>query len=128
MRRKLHLFAMAGALAAAVTPAQGNGVREPTFAEKMARSELVVVGTVDVTSGQAGFGSDGTATLTVLRTLKGEATGPITVSTSSVVAELDPRCCEVGATYLMFLRLAPNGRYVSVLGSYGMVRVGGRNH
>jgi hypothetical protein len=126
MKMKLNLLAMAGALAAAVTPAQGNGLREPTLAEKMARSELVVIGTVNRTSGRPGLGSDGMATLTVLTTLKGEASEVIIVSTSSTVAELDPRCCEVGATYLMFLRAGSGGRYQSVSGGYGIVRVGGR--
>lgn len=125
MKRKLHLLALAGVLAA--SPVQANGLREPTFAEKMALADLVLVGTVMRADGPAvaGFGLADTATLTVLNTMKGAAMDTITVSTSSTVAELNPQCCEVGATYLMFLRRTPDGRYISVRGIYGMVRIGG---
>jgi hypothetical protein len=125
MKRKLHLLALAGALAA--SPVHANGVREPTFAEKMALADMVLVGTVIRADGPAvqGFGLADTATLTVLDMIKGEAMDMITVATSSTVAELNPRCCEVGATYLMFLRRTPDGRYISVRGIYGMVRIGG---
>jgi hypothetical protein len=118
MRKTPYLLAALCALGAAM-PSHANFVVEPTFAEKLARADLVVIGTV--TSAEPAR-----ATLDVLRTLKGEAGGAITVSTYSRIAELDPQCCVVGATYVMFLRRSPqNGEMHSVRGAYGMVRIGG---
>lgn len=125
IRKRLCLLAALAALATA-GPAQANLVTEPTFAQLMTDAQLVFIGTATSSdyNRRRRFGS--TATLSVIQILKGEATDPVTVSTSSAVAELNPRCCEVGATYLMFLRpSARGGQLVSVWGFYGMIRVGG---
>jgi hypothetical protein len=105
--------------------AKANIVSEPTFAEKVALSELVVLGTVtEVDRGNRG-GVGATATLVVLHTLKGPSATRIVVGTYHPAAELDPHCCELGATYLMFLRPSVrDGRMISVWGRYGMVRIG----
>ena len=112
-------------LTGTATPAGANFILEPTFEQKMRAAELVVIGTVTATDrgGRDGFGS--TATLTVWTTLKGEAGDTLVVNTHSRIEELDPRCCEVGATYMMFLDALPDGGLVSVRGRYGMVRIGG---
>ena len=107
-------------------PADANFVTEPTFREKMEGSSLVVIGTV--TAVDRGRGRDhwgSTATLALQQRLKGESPDTITVETWSRIAELDPRCCEVDATYLMFLIASPNGQLFSFRGLYGMVRIGG---
>jgi hypothetical protein len=107
-------------------PLSANAVIEPTFEEKMELSELVVIGTIATVDRGGRNGSNSTATLSVLTTLKGKAEKTIVVRTYHPVEELDPRCCQVGATYLMFLRrLVQDGQLVSVRGVYGMVRVGG---
>lgn len=125
IRNGIWALAALAALATAA-PARANLVTEPTFAQLMTEAQLVVIGTVTASDYDRRRRSGSTATLSVIHTLKGEATGPVTVSTASAVAELNPRCCEVGATYLMFLRpSARDGRLVSVWGLYGMIRVGG---
>ncbi|HYI63724.1 MAG TPA: hypothetical protein VEW71_02445 [Allosphingosinicella sp.] len=119
MKKILHLLAAICALGAAM-PGSANVLIEPSFAAKMARADLVVIGMVTAAP-------PGGATLDVLHTLKGRAGAVITVSTYSRARELDPQCCEVGATYLMFLhRRAQDRMPRSVLGRYGMIRVGGR--
>jgi hypothetical protein len=109
----------------AVGPASANLVVEPSFAQKMERADLVVIGTVTaVDRGRGGSGSS--AVLTVLQRLKGDSPDVLTISTYSRIEELNPRCCEVGATYMMFLfRSAPNERMFSDWGPYGMIRIGG---
>jgi hypothetical protein len=64
-------------------------------------------------------------TVTVLNRLKGESADFITVETYSRIAEMNVQCCDVGATYLMFLAPAPNGgQLFSVWGRFGMIRIG----
>ena len=125
MRRTFFaVVALCGLGAAA--PAAANFVIEPTFEQKIAESELVVIGTVTAIDrgGNRGLGS--TASLTVLRTLKGNRRDILVVRTYHPVDELNPRCCEVGATYLMFLRAwGRDGQFESIRGIYGMVRIGG---
>ena len=106
-------------------PVGANFVTEPSFEQVMERSDVVVIGTVTATDrgGRGGFGS--TATLSVLRTMKGYASDTITVSTYSRINEMNPRCCDVGATYMMFLVRSPDGQLASVWGAYGMRRVAG---
>jgi hypothetical protein len=123
--KKLFLF-IALALGVADAPAAANIVVELTFAEKMNRSDLVVVGTVTgMNRGRRG-GVGSTATMSVERTLKGRSPAIITVSTSHPIVELDPRCCELGATYLLFLEEPSRGEiYSPNFGAFGMVKVGG---
>jgi hypothetical protein len=111
---------------AVAQPAAANIVVEPTFQEKMDQSELVFIGTVTAIDrgGRRGVGS--TAALSVLTTLKGENRASVVVSTYNEIDELNPRCCEVGATYIMFLRRpTPTGPFVSVRGAFGMIRIAG---
>ena len=97
-------------------PASANFVREPTYQEKMARAQLVVVGRVTAVAGA-------NVTVTVLNRLKGDSAGIITVSTYTRIPEMEVQCCDVGATYVMFL--APyDGQLFSAWGRFGMVRIG----
>jgi len=107
-------------------PGRANIVLEPTFEQKMAESDLVVIGTVTAVNrgSQRGLGS--TATVSVLRTLKGEGRDVIVVTTYHPIDELNPRCCQLGATYVMFLRASwQQGQLAPVHGGYGLVRIGG---
>ena len=108
-------------------PARANLVSEPTFAEKMRLSELVVIATVTAVScpnGRRGSGSN--ATLSVEQRLKGQSPETIQIATYHRVAEFGLHCLDVGATYLLFLRRsATDGTLVSGWGAYGVVRVGG---
>ncbi|HEX8666919.1 MAG TPA: hypothetical protein VF727_00925 [Allosphingosinicella sp.] len=109
---------------AMATAAKGNFLVEPTYEQIMERADLVVIGTV--IGGKKGSRGrfDSTATVLVIRSLKGEAPATIEVSTTSRIAEADPRCCDRGATYLMFLTTS-EGRFASVWGFYGMRRIAG---
>lgn len=124
MFRKLSLLFASCALGFH-SPAGANFVLEPTFAEKMARSELVVIGTVTAVDpgGERGVGS--TATLDVWWTIKGEHRDTISVITWHPIEEGNPRCCVVGATYMMFLVRSVRGDLMSVWATFGMVRIGG---
>jgi hypothetical protein len=82
-------------------PASANFVPEPTFAVKMERATLVVIGTVTA------IDRGGNVTLSVLQRLKGQSADIITVGTYSRIPEMRPDCCDVGATYLMFLAPVP---------------------
>ncbi len=105
------------------TPLAANDVAELTFDQKVSQADLVVMATVDAVHGQPGSNGS-SATLSVVRTLKGHAPNSIDAITYSDIAELNPQCCELGATYIMFLVRTPNGGLASVQGRYGMVRIG----
>lgn len=125
IRKEVCALALLAVLATA-RPLQANLVTEPTFTQLMTDAQLVFIGTVASSDYDRRRRSGSTATLSVIHVLKGEATGPVTVSTYSNISELNPRCCEVGATYLMFLRPSVrDGQLVSVWGQFGMIRVGG---
>ena len=117
------VFLLAALLACISAPATANVVTPPTFEQLMAESNLVIIGTVTGVNRGDRDGYGATATLSVQRALKGEQVGALTVSTYSRIAEMNPRCCIVGATYLMFLR-SWEGQFVSVWGLYGMVQIG----
>lgn len=121
MRLSYLLAALALCVAA---PAAANFVVPLSYQELINQSNLVVIGTVTAVNpgGQDGGGS--TATLTVHRTLKGGERQTLVVGTHSPIAELNPQCCDVGATYVMFLRGPGNEQvFSSVWGRYGMVRI-----
>jgi hypothetical protein len=122
---KLRFLLLAALCALSAGPASANFVVEPSYAEKMAIADLVVIGTVTAVDRGDAHGIGSSATLSVLQRLKGESAGTLMVATDSpIIAEMNPRCCEAGATYVMFLRVG-HGRPQSVWGRYGMVRIGG---
>ena len=105
--------------------AHANGQPRPSFQQLMGESTIVVIGTVlSVHSG--GVTGQGWAMISVQHSLKGTPRQVVTVTTTSPVAELDPRCCETGATYIMFLRLPTpeSTAFIPVRGSYGIVWLG----
>lgn len=119
-------IALAFCMFSTVSPVVANIVVEPTFEEKWRQSQLVVIGTVSAIEQGGPRGAGSTATITVRTVLKGQASETIVVSTYHPIEEHNPRCCALGSTYIMFLR-GPGtaNRFVSVRGSFGMVRVGG---
>ncbi len=71
-------------------------------------------------------GPRATATLSVHHVVKGESGQSLTVGLYHPVAELNPRCCEVGVTYMMFLRpSASDGQPIPVWTDYALVRIAG---
>ena len=133
MRKGFWLLAALSIAFAA--PGKANVVTPPRFEQLMSESTLVVIGTVTAVNsgdqsrngGRNRNGRGSTATLSVHHVLKGESGQRLTVRTYHPVAELNPRCCEVGATYIMFLRpSASDGQPIPVWSDYAMVRIAGR--
>lgn len=122
-------FVLALLLACLGAPAAANIVTPPSYDELMTDSTVVVIGTVtDVDRRANRFGRNGpgaTATLSVQYVVKGEVGASVTVRIYHPVAELNPRCCEIGATYMAFLRpSASDGQLFPVATDFGMVRIG----
>jgi hypothetical protein len=119
-------LALAFCTLAAAQPAAANITIEPTFQEKWDQSQLIVIGTVTALDPGGLRGDGSTATVSVRNVLKGQAGQSIIVATSSRIEELNPRCCSLGSTYILFLRGPGNdGVFVSVRGAFGMVNIGG---
>jgi len=120
--RTVQLLAVSAVLASSA-PALANFIPEMTFEQKLSQADVAVVAKAEALHGKQGENGS-SATLLVLRTLKGNPSAKIEVWTFSDIAELNPRCCEVGATYMMFLERTPKGPFASVQGYYGIVRIG----
>lgn len=119
-------LALAFCTLAAAQPARANILVEPTFQEKWEWSQLIVIGTVTAVNRSGPRDAGSTATVSVRNVLKGRAGQSVIVATWHPSAELNPHCCSLGTTYLMFLRGPGNdGVFSSVLGVYGMVNIGG---
>jgi len=117
-QRKIEGMILAAFCLLGADSAPANLVREPTYQEKMARAQLVVIGTVTAVSGSS-------VTVTVVNRLKGESPDIIAVGTYTRIEEMAVQCCDVGATYLMFLASPRNGgQYFSVWGRFGIIRIG----
>ena len=106
-------------------PAAANFVTELSYDDRVRKSEYVVIGTVQDVTPVVPDRYESTARVTVRAVIKGQPDGELTVLRESPVAELDPQCCEVGATYLMFLaRATQGGALYPVGGRQGMMRLG----
>jgi hypothetical protein len=123
---KIMMLKISGALALLMvtTPLRANILVEYSFQRKMDASDLVIVGIVTSVHAPSAGGYDGTATVRPLATLKGVPQAEIIVQTQDIIPEADPRCCQTGASYVMFLRQAGDGSgLISVNGRFGMIRV-----
>jgi hypothetical protein len=102
-----------------------NILVEMSFEEKMKASDVVLVGTVTGATPGRDEEYDATATVTTLVTLKGTPQAQHVVLTQSRISEDNPQCCQVGATYVMFLGRSADGSGLrSVNGRHGMIRIG----
>ncbi|MBV6288534.1 hypothetical protein [Pseudomonas aegrilactucae] len=98
-------------------------VNEITLDEKVARSELVIIGDVISTLRHTGdFGYD-VAVITPFTVLKGTVSSDIRVAFNGTLSESRPRCCEKGGRYLFFIAKNPSGDYFSINGPYGIFRI-----
>ena len=109
----------------AAEPAPANWYVEQSFQAKMAQADIVVVATVlSMNPGHRGE-RDSAATVRPIAILKGVPPSEILVRTRNRVAESDSDCCQVGATYVMFLELAADrSAFVPVNAKYGLIRIG----
>ncbi|WP_154667934.1 hypothetical protein [Pseudoduganella violaceinigra] len=115
------------AIALGIMPllAEANQLRVMALDEKVAKSDIVVIGTV--------VGIDPNvdsreyipkyAVVNVLQSLKGLPGKAINVQYRGPIAEEDPVCCVVGKNYLFFLKKIGETSYVSTnhrLGVYNL--------
>ena len=127
--RKLALILCLSAFPAINAPAQANLLVELSFAEKMATSDVVIVGTVTAAFPGRPEQFDATATVLTLATLKGTPEAQHIVLAREKIPENHTGCCQVGATYVMFLeRTLDETRLRSINGRFGMIRIGPANN
>jgi hypothetical protein len=123
------LAAAAATLCFAPAEASANIYAEMSFEAKMADSNVVILGTVTEISPSRPALFDGLARVRTVATLKGAARDEYLVHTQSRIAESDPRCCEIGVTYLMFLgQSQKDATFYSVNGRFGIIDVGGARY
>ena len=90
---------------------------------KARQSDLVIVGRVvrlHVRSSRSVGIEVRTADVVVKATLKGASQETIEVLYRSPIDEYAPDCCEVGKSYVFFLKKMPNGQFESSDSSYGI--------
>lgn len=123
MRKSTLVMAMASLLVA--IPVRADVLVELSFNEKMEVSDVVIVGTVTAAMPGNPDQYNATATVLTLATLKGNPQAQHVVFTQSRIPEDNLQCCDVGGTYVMFLRRLSNGAgLVSANGQHGMIRIG----
>jgi len=100
--------------------ASANQYREVPLGTKVANSDVVMIGQVVSTSTSDCLNLFSCATVKINTRLKGSEISTVKVLFHGPIAEEDPICCKVGATYVFFLKHARGGYYVSVNGPYGI--------
>jgi len=123
--RRTSLYLCVLSILAIGEAARANILVELSFQQKLAESDVVIVGTVTSGTPRVQGQRTGTATVMTLATLKGTPEAQHIVRTQSRIPEEDPQCCQVGATYVMFLARPSEGSgLISVNGRFGMIRIG----
>lgn len=102
------------------TMAWANQYKEATLGQKVAHSDVVLIGQVVSTSQSDCLASYSCATIKIVKRLKGGEVSKVAVLFDGPVAEENPLCCKVGATYLFFLKHAKTAYYESANGPYGI--------
>ncbi|MCY1345293.1 hypothetical protein D9M68_326020 [compost metagenome] len=105
--------------------AQANQVAEYSLVEKVRRSDAALVGRVLALSKVEASGVEiDYALIRVVVDLKDAGfSGDIKVVYREGVYELEPDCCAVDKSYLMFLRKGEDGFFYSVNGAYGIYKI-----
>ena len=122
-QRKLPSTLLLLAIGVLALPFHADSV-EPLkmYAEDMVeRSDYILVATVTRT--YDGQGPAKFADIEPVAQIKGIA--PKTFMYKTGISEIDPSCCETGASYLFFLKRASNGSVVTVGGRGGAIKVTG---
>lgn len=122
-------YRWAGGLGMAfIIVAQGNEVVEYSLDDKIAQSQVVVIGRVLSTSKiefpDKNLSSVEYANVETLSGMRGADVGEIIkVAFKFGVSELEPDCCLVGGGYLFFISRKEDGLYYSVNGPYGIYKI-----
>jgi hypothetical protein len=100
-----------------------NQQREMKLSDKVERSDLVLMASVVAIGDGECLGMYRCARLDVATTLKGKAPVDMAVLFDGPIAEENPLCCEVGQTYLFFLKRTKGAYFQSTNGPFGIYRV-----
>ena len=102
--------------------AAANELIPYSFDERMNKSDDVVIGRALSLNG-TGISTccDASATIKVMRVLKGHPSHVVKVFTQNEVIDLDSRCCDIGKVYLFFLSMRPSGIFAIVDGRFGAI-------
>ncbi len=118
MRNRLLAFVVI-ALGLAFPGAVGALVlNKKTMDQMVAESDLIMIGRVESLSVAPPYG-DGIAQIRGVAAVKGLA--DVTLVYRTGMTELNPDCCEIGKSYLFFLRRQPGGEYFTVGGRQGAI-------
>jgi hypothetical protein len=110
-----------------ISVTHANAIEEMSLEAKVQASDIVVLARVESTVARCARKSS-CANLHVLHWLKGEREDKdVVVLFNGDLAEDNPLCCEMGKSYLLFLRHVGDGYYVSVNGMYGAYSTDGSN-
>ena len=103
--------------------AWGNAVPEVPLEEKSRRSDLVVIASVSSIAADGCLRYSRCAHLQISSFLKGAPREAVVVAFDGPIAEQNPKCCAVGATYLLFLRRVKDNIFEAVNGPFGIYPV-----
>lgn len=127
MSHRTHWLAACKALASIVVPfllspgaAKSNHYPELTLSEKVQASDIVVIARVVTVNAGGCPDMYRCARLTISTTLKGSPPATTDVLFDGPLAEADPRCCEVGQSYLFFLKNVKGPYFQSSNGPFGI--------
>lgn len=118
--RIVRFFLLVAMMGFVPISASANQYREISLGAKVSNSDLVIIGQVISTSTSDCLNLFSCATVKINTRLKGSEVATVKVLFHGPIAEENPICCKVGATYVLFLKHARNGYYVSVNGPYGI--------
>jgi hypothetical protein len=105
--------------------AWANEAPDMPLEQKVHEATIVGIGTVTAVdvSDPRKIGMEHIATIRIDTLLKGPPLSSIALVYGTSVYELDPLCCEKGATYLFFLRRDKRGLFTSISGPRGVYRI-----
>ncbi|WP_413624406.1 hypothetical protein [Luteibacter sp. Lutesp34] len=100
-----------------------NQQHEMTLSEKVESSDLVLMASIVAVGDGECLAMHRCARLNVATMLKGKAPVDMAVLFDGPIAEENPLCCEVGQTYLLFLKRTKGAYFQSTNGPFGIYRV-----
>ena len=102
-----------------------NQVKEFSLERKVDESDTVFIGRVVSIKTESVNGIPGNeySLVHIQSSLKGRASGTVSLLSKGDIAESDPQCCEVGANYLFFLTNIKDDVYESTNGPFGVYKL-----
>jgi hypothetical protein len=104
-------------------PAHAFEVPEISLVEKINQSSLVAIGRVSAINAESCLIYYNCAKVEVSKILKGHSERNIQVRFGGELIELRPNCCDVGKTYMFYLKNGAQGIYESVNPPHGIFEI-----